>query len=84
MGGPPYLAQSGSPPSHAAPPRRAAAVTPEPAARHRSPDPEQDDAEGPTSSDRSGSRTGGQSVADLMARLQAEPTGGGRRRRRDS
>jgi hypothetical protein len=27
--------------------------------------------------------TGGQSVADLLARLQAAPTGGGRRRRRD-
>jgi hypothetical protein len=27
--------------------------------------------------------TGGQSVADLLARLQATPTGGGRRRRRD-
>ncbi|WP_176561121.1 DUF6779 domain-containing protein [Mycobacterium neglectum] len=36
--------------------------------RHRSPD----DAE-----------TGGQSVADLLARLQAAPSGGGRRRRRD-
>jgi hypothetical protein len=27
--------------------------------------------------------TGGQSVAELLARLQAAPTGGGRRRRRD-
>jgi hypothetical protein len=27
--------------------------------------------------------TGGQSVAELLARLQATPTGGGRRRRRD-
>jgi hypothetical protein len=27
--------------------------------------------------------TGGQSVADLLARLQATPSGGGRRRRRD-
>ena len=29
------------------------------------------------------SQSGGQSVADLLARLQVEPTGGGRRRRRD-
>ena len=28
-------------------------------------------------------QTGGQSVAELLARLQATPTGGGRRRRRD-
>ena len=32
---------------------------------------------------RSAEDTGGQSVADLLARLQATPTGGGRRRRRD-
>ena len=32
---------------------------------------------------RSTEDTGGQSVADLLARLQAAPTGGGRRRRRD-
>jgi hypothetical protein len=32
---------------------------------------------------RSAEDTGGQSVADLLARLQAAPTGGGRRRRRD-
>jgi hypothetical protein len=41
---------------------------PLPSARHRSADEEQ---------------TGGQSVADLLARLQAAPTGGGRRRRRE-
>ena len=29
-------------------------------------------------------QTGGQTVADLMARLQVQPSGGGRRRRRDS
>ncbi|MCV7127093.1 hypothetical protein H7I42_06510 [Mycolicibacterium vanbaalenii PYR-1] len=28
-------------------------------------------------------RTGGQSVAELLARLQAAPSGGGRRRRRE-
>jgi len=32
---------------------------------------------------RSAEDTGGQSVAELLARLQASPTGGGRRRRRD-
>jgi len=32
---------------------------------------------------RSAGDTGGQSVAELLARLQASPTGGGRRRRRD-
>jgi len=52
---------------------------PPPAARHRGaeaePEPEPD--EGP-----SGQHTGGQSVADLLARLQANGTGGGRRRRR--
>lgn len=32
---------------------------------------------------RSAEDTGGQSVADLLARLQATPTGGGRRRRRE-
>jgi hypothetical protein len=48
--------------------------TPEPPARHRSVDPS-------TAGD--APQTGGQSVADLLARLQAEPTGGGRRRRRE-
>jgi len=32
---------------------------------------------------RSAEDTGGQSVAELLARLQATSTGGGRRRRRD-
>lgn len=45
-----------------------APAEPSSAARHRSADEEQ---------------TGGQSVADLLARLQATPTGGGRRRRRE-
>ncbi|WP_264072928.1 hypothetical protein, partial [Mycobacterium palustre] len=30
-----------------------------------------------------GPPSGGQSVADLLARLQVQPSGGGRRRRRD-
>ncbi|MFB1294531.1 DUF6779 domain-containing protein [Mycobacterium sp. pW049] len=40
------------------------------------PEPAEPEAEG-------GAHAGGQSVADLMARLQATPSGGGRRRRRD-
>jgi hypothetical protein len=42
---------------------------------------QQDTAERPRH--RSAEDTGGQSVAELLARLQATPTGGGRRRRRD-
>jgi hypothetical protein len=45
---------------------------PSPVARHRSTDPETDS---PPS--------GGQSVAELLARLQTSPSGGGRRRRRE-
>lgn len=59
------------------PPRLAAPPPPEPAARHRSPEPEP--AAGAHGSD---AQTGGQSVADLLARLQVQPSGGGRRRRR--
>ncbi len=47
---------------------------PQPVARHRSPD---------ASADPDAPRTGGQSVADLLARLQSSPAGGGRRRRRE-
>jgi len=46
---------------------------PSPAARHRTTDPSDTDA--PPS--------GGQSVAELLARLQTSPSGGGRRRRRE-
>lgn len=46
---------------------------PDLAARHRSPEP---------AADEQGAHTGGQSVADLLARLQGEPIGGGGRRRR--
>jgi hypothetical protein len=49
-------------------------AAPEPVARHRS-------AEAVTDDD--GPPTGGQSVADLLARFQVEPAGGGRRRRRE-
>jgi hypothetical protein len=52
--------------------------TPPPPARHRGAD------EQPRAEPRDGQHTGGQSVADLLARLQANGTsGGGRRRRRE-
>ncbi|KAA1248887.1 hypothetical protein F0Q45_18135 [Mycobacterium simiae] len=60
-------------------PRLATPPPPEPAARHRSPESEPDRPAGAHGSD---TQTGGQSVADLLARLQVEPSGGGRRRRR--
>ncbi|BBX75909.1 hypothetical protein H7H78_19270 [Mycobacterium shinjukuense] len=63
----------GAPGEHSPPPRLAPPPPPEPAPRHRSAE------EGSHGLDRQG---GGQTVADLMARLQVEPTGGGRRRRR--
>jgi hypothetical protein len=68
------------PPAAAPPPPQMAPPPPaEHAPRHRGTDPlaEAPDgtAEGPPS--------GGQSVADLLARLQVEPSGGGRRRRRE-
>jgi hypothetical protein len=68
------MSEPSPPPPAAPPPRLAPAPPPEPAPRHRSAD-EESDGRGP--------RSGGQSVADLLARLQVEPTGGGRRRRRD-
>jgi hypothetical protein len=58
------------PPSDKAPAMSPAA----PAARHRNTEPSPD-ADGPPS--------GGQSVADLLARLQTSPSAGGRRRRRE-
>jgi hypothetical protein len=72
---PPHLRQvpADAPPP---PPRLAPGPHLEPAPRHLGPDDEPDGAaEGPS--------TGGQSVADLLARLQVQPSGGGRRRRRD-
>ncbi|ORW09083.1 DUF6779 domain-containing protein [Mycobacterium kyorinense] len=65
-----HSADSSPEPSHAAP---VMSSPPQPAARHRSAD--ESDADRP--------QTGGQSVAELLARLQATPTGGGRRRRRE-
>jgi hypothetical protein len=72
---PPVPPPAAAPP----PPQMAPPPAPEHAPRHRGTDPlaEAPDgtAEGPPS--------GGQSVADLLARLQVEPSGGGRRRRRE-
>lgn len=59
------------------PPRLAPAPPPEPAPRHRSADSLADEAKGRAL------EAGGQSVADLMARLGAESTGGSRRLRRE-
>jgi hypothetical protein len=67
-------------PNEPAPPRLAPPPPPEPAPRHRSADSEDEEQE---QSEGRRSHTDGHSVADLLARLQAEPTGGGRRRRRD-
>jgi len=74
---PPGPAAPPPPPAAAPPPPRLApAPAPEPAPRHRGTDPlaEAEDDSAPPS--------GGQSVADLFARLQVDPGGGGRRRRR--
>ena len=50
-------------------------MSPPPSARHRSTDPYSEPEEPPS---------GGQSVAELLARLQTAPSeGGGRRRRRE-
>lgn len=66
------------PPAAAPPPQMAPPRYPGPIPRHQGVDPlsqgPDDSADGPPS--------GGQSVADLLARLQVEPSGGGRRRRR--
>jgi hypothetical protein len=51
----------------------------EPAARHRGTDPLAPGLDGSPDA----TPSGGQSVADLLARLQVEPSGGGRRRRRE-
>ncbi|MBV8790257.1 MAG: hypothetical protein JOZ00_26710 [Mycobacterium sp.] len=62
------------------PPRLAPPPPPEQVARHRG---EDQQAEGIDGSTEEGPQTGGQSVADLLARLQVQPSEGGRRRRRD-
>ncbi|OBB81887.1 hypothetical protein A5760_13050 [Mycobacterium colombiense] len=65
---------AGAPP----PPRLAPPPAPEQAPRHGG-DPQQEDPDGTGE----GTSTGGQSVADLLARLQVQPSEGGRRRRRE-
>ncbi|OBH95563.1 DUF6779 domain-containing protein [Mycobacterium sp. E2733] len=59
------------------PPRLAPPAAPEHAPRHGGVDPHAEGLNG------QGPATGGQSVADLLARLQVQPSEGGRRRRRD-
>jgi hypothetical protein len=55
----------------------------EPAAPPPPPEPESEDTPRRRHRSADDPQTGGQSVADLLARLQATPTGGGRRRRRE-
>lgn len=78
---PPAPPQSPSPHTEAEPPppRLAPPPPPEHAPRHGGADPL---AQGPESPGE-GPPTGGQSVAELLARLQVQPSEGGRRRRRD-
>lgn len=61
------------------PPQLAPPPPPDNPPRHGGADAEVDELE----SRGDGSQTGGQSVADLLARLQVQPSEGGRRRRRD-
>ncbi|MGC2564194.1 MAG: hypothetical protein WA488_00400, partial [Mycobacterium sp.] len=65
-----------TPPSPPSPPDRAPVMSPPPppSARHRGTDPLSEIDEPPS---------GGQSVAELLARLQTTPSEGGRRRRRE-
>jgi hypothetical protein len=73
----PDISQPAPPPTPSTPsppPRLAPPPPPEPAPRHRGADPLADEGAPPS---------GGHSVADLLARLQVEPSGGGRRRRRE-
>jgi hypothetical protein len=68
-------------PAAAAPPPPQMAPPPQPAPtpRHRGADP----LAGGSDDSADGLPSGGHSVADLLARLQVQPSGGGRRRRRD-
>jgi hypothetical protein len=72
---PPMPSPAAAPP----PPQMAPPPPPEHAPRHRGTDPSAEAPDGTAE----GPPSGGQSVADLLARLQVEPTGGGRRRRRE-
>lgn len=67
------------PPAMPPPPQMAPPPPPEHAPRHRGVDDEPEGVDGAGD----GSQTGGQSVADLLARLQVQPSGGGRRLRRE-
>lgn len=73
------------PPTPPTPPTPPAAAEPQPEpprGKHYS-GPEQQPQQEPTEPEtEGGAHTGGQSVAELLARLQATPSGGGRRRRR--
>lgn len=73
--------QSPSPHTEAEPPppRLAPPPPPDQAPRHGGADPLVQGSDGPGE----GPTTGGQSVAELLARLQVQPSEGGRRRRRD-
>jgi hypothetical protein len=81
---PPAPPAAAEPPAAAvpAPPRLAPPPPPEPAPRHRGAEDPADVLDERESTD-GAHQSGGHSVADLMARLQTEPSGGGRRRRRD-
>ena len=84
VGGPATPAPAMSPPPPPPPPSAPSSLdkepamspppSPPPSARHRSTDPYSEAEEPPT---------GGQSVAELLARLQTAPSEGGRRRRRE-
>ncbi len=67
------------PPGAPPPPQMAPPPAAEPIPRHRGADPVEPGPDGAAD----GPLSGGQSVAELLARLQVEPSGGGRRRRRD-
>jgi hypothetical protein len=75
---PPPAAAPPPPAAEPPPPRMAPPPVAEPAPRHRGADPL---ANGYGPED--GPPSGGQSVADLLARLQVDPSGSGRRRRRE-
>jgi hypothetical protein len=75
---PPPPMHPGQPAGAPPPPRLAPPPTPEQAPRHGG-DAQQEDGDGVGE----GASTGGQSVADLLARLQVQPSEGGRRRRRE-
>jgi hypothetical protein len=75
---PPEVADPGRPP--APPTLTAESAEPPP---HEAPEPAEQSAVSRRHRSSDDAETGGQSVADLLARLQAAPSGGGRRRRRD-